>query len=308
MKFVPDGVSRAVARQSLNLSKNSPNILFGVGVVGVIGTTVLASKATLELTSVLNSIDEDLALSEHIRKTKPDEYSQESLEKDQQIIRVQGVIKVAKLYAPAVICGAVSIAALTKSHSILNSRNASLTAAYAALDQGFRQYRARVVEELGAEKDQEFRYGSEELKFKDPETGKKVTVKTVGPDGSSIYARFFDEANANWNGNSEYNMLFLKNIQNWANDKLRVQGYLMLNDVYEMLGIPKSKAGAVVGWVFDPRDNTRDSYIDFGLFDGTDATKRFFVNGDEVSILLDFNVDGIVFELIDEIERAKQHA
>jgi hypothetical protein len=307
MKFVPEGVTRAVARQSLNLSKNSPHILFGVGVVGVIGTTVLASQATLKLTDVLNEIDKDVAVAEHIAATRPDDYSQKDLESDLQTIRIQGILKVGKLYAPAVVVGVASIAALTKSHSILTNRNTAITAAYVALDKGFSQYRARVVDELGEGKDHEFRYGTETHKLKNPETGKKETFKTVSEEANSIYAVFFDHENRNWTGNMEYNTLFLKCQQNWANDMLRSRGHLMLNDVYDALGFPRTTPGSVVGWVWNPNDDSRDNYVDFGCLNEDQADNWIFINGESLAILLDFNVDGPVFELIDEIEKEKRH-
>ena len=61
-----------------------------------------------------------------------------------------------------------------------------------------------------------------------------------------------------------------------------------------MLGIPRSQAGAVVGWVLGEGDD----YIDFGMFDGNNMATRDFVNGYERSILLDFNVDGVIYDLI----------
>ena len=65
-----------------------------------------------------------------------------------------------------------------------------------------------------------------------------------------------------------------------------------------MLGIPKTKAGQVVGWVYDPEHPVGDNYVDFGLFDLDRERVRRFVNGDERNILLDFNVDGNIWELM----------
>ena len=297
MKYIPNAISQKIARQVLLANKNSPTILFGAGVVGVIGTTVLASKATLKLDSVLSEIENDVKIAKEM--VHPD-YSEDDRKKDITIITVQGGIKIVKLYGPALIVGGLSIAALTKSHSILNSRNAAITAAYTALDKGFAQYRARVVDELGDEKDQEFRYGTETVKVKSEETGKTVKVRTVGKDAESIYARFFDENSSSWSSWPEENAIFLKCQQNWANDMLQSRGHLFLNEVYRALGIPHSSAGAVVGWVLNDEG---DNYVDFGIFNGEDSSKRFFVNNQEVSILLDFNVDGVIYELIDDLPK-----
>ena len=114
----------------------------------------------------------------------------------------------------------------------------------------------------------------------------------------SDYAKFFDVGNDNWQKDAEHNLWYLKQQQNWANDKLRSQGYLFLNDVYDLLGIPRTKAGQIVGWLYRPEDPSRDSYVDFGIYDYTKEVNRDFVNGYERTILLDFNVDGPIYDLI----------
>lgn len=298
MKYVPNAISRKIARQVLLAQKNSPSIMFGAGVVGVVGSTVLACKATLKLESVLSEAQNNLSIAK--RLDHPD-YSEDDRNKDIALIYVQSAVAVGKLYGPAVVVGAASIAALTHSHNVLNRRNAALTAAYTALDKGFAQYRQRVVEAYGEDKDREFRYGSEKVEITDPKTKKKKTVDRVIPGAPSIYARFFDEYSASWSKEPEYNALFLNCQQNYANDLLHARGHVFLNEVYDMLGIPRSQAGAVVGWVLS--DNG-DNYIDFGIFNGRGATADF-VNGREGSILLDFNVDGLIWDLIDESSRGE---
>ena len=130
------------------------------------------------------------------------------------------------------------------------------------------------------------------------EKGKTVTstktIETVDKDGISQYARFFDESCINWSKTPEYNLMFLNGQQNFANDLLNARGHVFLNEVYDMLGIPRSQAGAVVGWV----KGVGDDYIDFGIFEGKTAAARAFVNGAERNILIDFNVDGVIYDLI----------
>ena len=121
------------------------------------------------------------------------------------------------------------------------------------------------------------------------------TVKTESGSYSQ-YARFFDETSPYWTKDSEYNVFYLLAQQNYANEKLKAHGHLFLNDVYEMLGIPKSKAGQVVGWIYDKKNPFADSYVDFGIYK-TDKNAKF-VNGFEKTILLDFNVDGAIIDKI----------
>lgn len=290
---IPQAVSQKIARQALVAEMNSPQILFGAGIAGMIGSTVLACRATLKIEEVLDKADRDMNVA--MRLDHPD-YKEKDYRRDRRIITVRTGAEIVKLYSPAVVLGGVSVAALAQSQSILNKRNAALTAAYAALDKGFKDYRQRVVEKYGEEEDRNFRYASREVEIVD-EAGKKRTVTRIDPDQTpSIYARFFDPFSPSWCKNPEYNLIFLKAQQNYSNDLLKARGHVFLNEVYDMLGIPRSKAGSVVGWVIMGEGS--DNYIDFGIFEDNDAV-RDFVNGREGSILLDFNVDGVIYDKID---------
>ena len=136
-------LTKALGRKALVLEKNSPQLLFGAGIVGMVGSTVLACRATLKLEEVLEEGKKNLHTANTLEHV---DYSEADRKKDISIIYVQSAVKVAKLYAPAAVLGGASIAALAQSHSILNKRNAALTAAYAAIEKGFSEYRQRVVE------------------------------------------------------------------------------------------------------------------------------------------------------------------
>lgn len=297
MNLVPAAIGTTVARKALLVQRSSPNLLFGAGIVGMVGSTVLACRATLKMETLLEETEVKL---ETAKTYQHPEYDERDRQKDIKLIRVQTGIKVVRLYAPAVILGGVSVAALTRSHNILSRRNAALTAAYGALEKGFAEYRARVVEKYGEDEDRNFRYGTEQIEVIDEATGKKEIVTRVGPDGASIYARFFDPFSASWSKEPEYNLIFLKTQQNFFNDLLKARGHVFLNEVYDSLGLPRSKAGAVVGWVLS-RNGETDNFINFGVWDATSGSARNFVNGHEGSILLDFNVDGIIYDKIDQL-------
>ena len=297
MKFVPEAISRTVARNSLLLQRSSPQVLFGVGVVGMVGSTVLACRATLKMTDVLEKTQGNL---ETARNLDHPDYSEKDRGRDVTLIYFQSGVQIFKLYAPAIIVGGVSIAALTQSHRILTHRNVALTAAYSALEKGFGEYRTRVIEKYGEDEDRNLRYGTRQEQITDPDTGKKKMVTRVATDCEpSIYARFFDSYSTSWSKEPEYNLIFLKCQQNYANDLLRARGHVFLNEVYDMLGISRSKAGAVVGWVMSKNGDT-DNFINFGIFDGNDKA-RDFVNGVENAILLDFNVDGVIYDKIESV-------
>lgn len=294
LSTIKNAVTSKVGRQLLQAQKHSPHLLFGAGVAGVVTGTVMACRATLKVDAY--TADAAAKLKE-IDKLEHVEYSEEDRKKDKAIVYIQTAAKVAKLYAPSVIVLGGSIVALTSSHSIMTRRNAGLTAAYAALEKGFDEYRKRVRDELGEDKEREFRYGYEPCEVVDEteEGVKKSVVNRVKPGTPSIYARFFDPTSSNWSKRPEYNKIFLQSQQNYANDMLLARGHLFLNEVYDMLGLERSSAGSVVGWVLD---KAGDSYVDFGVFDASREKARDFVNGHEGSILLDFNVDGVIYDKI----------
>jgi len=296
MKFVPAVIGKQIARRSLLAQKASPEVLLGVGIVGLVGSTVLACRATLKVETVMEEAKTKLELSKSLQR--PD-YSEDDRSRDTALIYFQSGVKVVRLYAPAIIVGAASIYALKTSHGILTRRNVALTAAYTALEKGFDQYRSRVVEKYGTEEDRNFRCGTRQVEVVNPDTNKKELVTRVGLEDPSIYARFFDDHSPSWSKEPEYNMIFLKCQQNYANDLLRGRGHVFLNEVYDMLGIPRSSAGSVVGWVLSPNGDT-DNFVNFGVFDGREQVTRDFVNGLEGAILLDFNVDGVIYNKLDD--------
>jgi hypothetical protein len=291
MSLVPAAIGKTVARNSLRIQAKSPGLLFGAGIVGVVGSTVLACRATLKMDEVLGEAKDKLDIA---RNLEHEDYSEADRKKDVSTIYIQTGVKVVRAYGPAIIVGGLSIAALTSSHTILTRRNAALMSAYAALEKGFAEYRARVVEKYGEDEDRNLRYGSRTEVVKEGKVTHQIT--RVGTDQPSIYARFFDEMNHNWNRNAEYNHIFLRCQQNYANDLLKSRGHVFLNEVYDMIGTPRTEAGAVVGWLL----GVGDDYVDFGIFtDKSNQKIRDFVNGWEQAILLDFNVDGVIFDKIE---------
>ena len=289
------------------VQKHSPEILAGVGVVGVVASTVMACKATMKLNDILEEAKETRDKIKEVENNPAyeDKYTPEDAKKDLTINYMQTSMKIAKLYAPAVLLGSASLGCLLASNDILRKRNAALSAAYMTVDKGFKEYRQRVAERFGEEVEKEIRYN---IKAEEIETtvvnedGSEViikeTVKTMDPNLYSDYARFFDEYNPNWQNDPEYNLMFLKSQQQYANDLLIARGRLFLNEVYDMLGMERSKAGQVVGWVYNEANPSGDNFVDFGIYDLHKERTRAFVNGLEPSILLDFNVDGNIWDLM----------
>ena len=301
-------VSGKMSRVVFSLKKHSPEILVVAGITGTVASAVMACKATTKIDTILDETERSVNTVHHYMKDpamiESGRYSEEDGKKDLAIIYTQTAVKMIKLYAPSVALGALSLTCILASNSILKKRNVALAAAYATIDKGFKEYRSRVVERFGETVDHEIRHNIKAQTFEETvtdENGKTKNVKTKvdiaeNPNTYSDYARFFDEASSYWEKNAEYNLMFLRAQQQYANDKLRANGRLFLNEVYDMLDIPRTKAGQVVGWIYDDKNPTGDNYVDFGIYDTNRAVTRDFVNGYERVILLDFNVDGNVWD------------
>ena len=284
----------------LTLRKHSPEILVFTGIGGMIGSAVMACVATRKLEPVLEAHRQN---AENVHKKYEHADDEGAQKHDLTKVYMKTGVEIVKLYGPSVAVGALSVTGILTGNDILRKRNIALAAAYTALDTGFKQYRSRVVERFGEEVDHELRFNTHQEKIEVVETdenGKEKKVKknvaVVGSDMSD-YARIFayGEARAA-EPNYDYNLFFAKAQQELANHMLRANVVLFLNDVYEMLGYPKTVAGQVVGWVYDKnKDDHGDNYVDFGIREV--YRKRSDKPGDyEKVIALDFNVDGPVIE------------
>ena len=301
-------LTRTLNRVGLKLKKHSPEILVVTGVVGTVASAVMACKATTKIDEVLAETKDNIDKTKDYVEKKgfSEKYTEEDYKKDLTIFYAKGGLELVKLYAPSVALGALSITAILSGHNVLRKRNVALAAAYATVEKGFKEYRGRVVERFGEELDRELKYNikakeAEETTVDEKTGEEKVTKKTVNvadPNNYSTYARFFDDGCTGWTKDPEYNLMFLKNQQRYANDLLKSRGHLFLNEVYDMLGIPRTKAGQVVGWIYDEEYPNGDNFVDFGIYDLYNEKARDFVNGYERTILLDFNVDGDIMNLI----------
>jgi len=290
---IPDSVTKIAAKQILVLKKQAPHILFGAGVAGVITSTVLACRATLRVGDKLDNIKTE------VEKIKTDELQPHlhrngpvvNTRRDLAFVYGRGSFDIAMLYGPAVVIGSASLAALLGSHVTLTRRNNALAAAYMTITKAFADYRDKVREELGEEKERELYRKSQVDVVENPDGSKTIVAK----GDTEQYSRIFDDSNRFWQPNAETNYLHIKGTQEAWNTYLRQHKCVMLNDVYKSLGFEPTKAGQLVGWVYEGAHG--DGYIDFGLDDLPHGLADFAINGDR-TVLLDFNVDGIVYHLI----------
>ena len=291
-------VTRGLNRVAFQLKKKSPELLLIGGVACGVACVVTACKATRKVDTILeeakDAVDKIHEVKDHPEKYDA-EYSEEDAKKDLAVTYFQTGLKLAKLYAPTIALGALSVTAILGSHNIMKKRNIALAAAYATVDKSFKDYRSRVVERFGDDLDKEVEETITDEDGKEQTVKKNINVVENASDVSE-YAKFFDSASINWEKNPETNLMFLRAQQQYANDLLVARGHLFLNEVYDMLGIERTKAGQVVGWIYDPKNPNGDNYVDFGIYDVNKPKNRDFVNGYEPVILLDFNVDGNIWD------------
>lgn len=304
---ISNKLTRAFGKTKLKVKKYSPEILVVAGCIGVIGTVVSACKATTKLSAVLDEGKKNIDQLHDYVDTHgySEEYTEQDGKKDLAIMYTQTGLQLAKLYAPAVILGTLSITAILTSNNMLRKRNVALAAAYTAVNTSFKEYRGRVVERFGKELDRELRYNIKEKEVEETvvnedgtETTVKKTVQVADPNTIDDTSKIWYEGNPGWSKDPEFNLMYLKKQQAYANDLLKSRGYLFLNEVYEILGFPRTAAGQQIGWIYDEKNPIGDNFVDFGIYDIHDEQKVNFVNGYERSIILEFNHDGNILEYI----------
>lgn len=304
-------LSRSFHKVGFKFKKHSPEILVVTGIVGIVASTVMACKATTKVNDIVDEAKETIdkihdSVENHKHTSDGEEYTQEIANKDLSIVYAQTGLKFIKLYGPAVAIGIASIGCMIGSNRILRKRNVALAAAFATVDKSFKEYRGRLIDRFGKDLDRELRFGIKAKEVEETvvdENGKESTVnktvEVVDPNTAhSLYSVVFCEGNTGWTKNAELNKVFLIQQQNWANDKLRLRGYLTLNEVYEMIGAPTTAYGQIAGWVYTEDCSIGDNFVDFGIFDVNNEKACDFVNGRERSIILDFNCIGNILEYI----------
>lgn len=278
---------RALGTSERFMKKHGPDILTAAGIAGFGITTVLVGKA------VLKSQDKGKNFKLRTEEILTRPVNEEFTKRDQQAEMARYVfhdgLLIVRDFAPAILTGAASVACILAAHGMLKRQRVALLAAYTALDTSFRAYRERVAQKVGPEEERALYRGVRMIAAEDPDTGQPCEIIDFSDHHPSPYAKFFDEGSQHWSKTAEYNLFFLSTQQRYANDLLHARGHVFLNEIYDNLGIPRTQAGQIVGWL---EHGDGDGFISFGFDDLFDENKRAFVNGLENVVLLDFNVDG----------------
>lgn len=298
-----------LVKTKLGIKKHSPEILVTAGIGTGIVAAIVACKQTIKANDIIAEARKSLQNIEDVKELAANnevEYTEENEQEDRKTIGMQVAVGMIKTYALPVGLGVLSITCILAGHHILKKRSVALAAAYSALSTDFMNYRKRVVNKYGKDVDFMLKNGLEKQivanQVVDPETGEvketKEEVLTYEGDKLSQYARVFDEVGSTqWTPSADHNRAFLLMEQNYFNERIRTRGYIFLNEVYERLGFRPTKAGSVVGWVYQNADYEG---IDFGIFTAHTQKAAEFLEGTEPSIILDFNVQGDILSLVTE--------
>lgn len=310
---IMEKMTRTASKCGYKLKKASPTIMIVGAAIGGVTATVLACKATVKAQDILT---EHYAQVESIHTAKKqiedgETYTEKDYKSDITTTYVQTGLKLAKVYAPAVTLGAVSLGCMFGSHHIMSKRNASLTAAYIALDKAFEEYKSRVSDRFGSRVQEELEHNIKAVELESKSTneqGVEETIKEykdIAMQHTSPYTCIFDETVDTWQPDNMLNRNYLFLMEQAANKRLRTQGHLFLNDVLASLGTHggvtlKTPEGQIVGWIYDPNDPTRQNHVDFGVTNYVkgDEALNSFINGGERSVMLRFNCDGPIIDKI----------
>lgn len=309
-----ENMSRTLSTVGFKVQKHSPEILVGAGIVGFVGTVILACKATTKAESVLDQHKHDMDIvkeSKETYKNAPQVYSETDYKRDVVTVYTKTFVRFVRLYWPAATLGLISAACILKAHGLMSERNLALLAAYKSSEEAFLNYRNRVAAEIGEKREDDIMHGVHKIEVEETDDNgktKKKKVETVDPDlvKNDPSRILFDEMNPNWQDDPKANKTFLKSVERWANTVLKSRGHLFLNELRYELGLDPIPEGQLLGWIYskNPIVGDGDNCVDLGIYqhagDPTDEgmVKRQFFYGNNPSVMLYLNYDGIIWDKI----------
>jgi hypothetical protein len=298
-KFVPKRLTRFTGRSSVKLSKHAPTLLVVGGTAGLVATAFVAARAVRKAEPVLAQHRVERANIGAVPKKGT--VSNE----DRKLIQVAVLesyyntgLGLAKVYGPAIALGTLSAASILYGHKLIHGRHLATLAAYSGLSEQFASYRGRVRQTLGEKAEKDIFNGAHGEYVEDPDHKGEYKLQPVWSQGdpSPSLRPWFDETNEYCKKDPEVNKMWLTGVQTHMNQLFQVKGHLFLNEVKDALNLPRTSDGQVLGWVLGA--GTGDNFVDFGFLSSDDPNTRAFLDGETNIVQLNFNVDGVVHDLI----------
>lgn len=240
------------------VQKHSPEILTGIGIAGMISTTILAVRATPKALMLIEN------------KKREKKFNGE----EPELTKIETVKTAWKPYLPAAITGTASIACLVGASSVSLRRNAALAAAYALSESTLADYKDKVVETFGEKKAQTVTDAIAKDKIEnDPVTSKEIIVTEKGETlcYDSLSGRYFKSS-----------IDQIDRCVNILNERLLFDMYISLNEFYDEIGLDEIKIGEKLGWTVNPDSSDKGliqmNYSSQIATDGTPCIVVGFVN------------------------------
>lgn len=213
--------------------KHSPEILTGIGIAGMLSTTVLAVRATPKA----------LMLIEEKKREKKFAVIKDGGDPD--LTKLEIVKAAWKPYIPAAVTSVASIACLVGASSVNARRNAALAAAYALSETTLADYKEKVVETIGEKKAQEVKDAIAKDKIEnDPVTRKEIIATDKGETlcYDALSGRYFKS-----------DIEYIRRAVNNLNERLLFDTHISLNEYYDEIGLEEIfPMGENLGWTVDP--------------------------------------------------------
>ena len=217
----PD-VSKIIKSAKTTLSKHSPEILTGIGIAGMITTTVLAVKATPKAIDIIREAEYE---------------AKEVLSKTEKFKMCW------KFYIPSAVTCVASVSCLIGASSVNVRRNAALATAYSLSETALREYKEQVIETFGEKKEQivKDKVAKEKIE-KDPVSKNEVIITEKGNTlcYDSISGRYFIS-----------DIERIRKAANELNRRILLEMYVSLNEFYDELDLDHTKVGDDLGWTLD---------------------------------------------------------
>ena len=311
LKAIGGTVSKAAIRTGLKIRKVSPELMLIGGIIAggaAIVTACIATKKVVEdENGDISKCNEELEVVRKEKEENPEQLDIHELSRKIGKKKWKTILKLAGKYAKAfgipIFLAILAMTLVLASHGVLKKRYVSTTIAYKALDEAFRDYRERIKEAVGEEKELHYYNGTHEGGESSiiDENGEVQTSKVIVKDVSKKNTPYEFDFNArtapgNWEANSDYNHLFLTSVENYLNDLLNARGHVFMNEALDALGMKRTPEGAIVGWL---KGCGGDDYVDLGFTDYyTDEYSDAQSEGYLQNIHLNFNVDGLIWDKI----------
>ena len=295
----------------ISVRRNSPKILFAAGTGAIVTGTVLACYATTKLPGIIE--ERDLKLEDV--KANPDGLDEKEINRQITKIHAATALQIGTTYAPSVIAEAVGFVCLGKAQGKVTEKYLKMSAAYAGLQTTFSAYRNGVKKRFGEEVDKEILYGIYEQKVKaiddkgeEVEETKKVTDLSKFGAVNAYSTVIFDERSSYFEKNQQMNQQLISIVVHGANEKLISRGQnrkdnlgkvLFLNEVLDLLDLPRTPQGNILGWRYDPNNRNKITYdIFWGHNIDSDCMvySAFEDDAEDARAWIHFNVDGNVLE------------